>query len=82
MMLDEADICKRIMQLEEDVTVPLTNTAMESYEEFEKAITRIMLLAEKMRKNYLWGEYHSPKLSQHLNLINYWRLIIRKKQVY
>ena len=79
-MLNEADVRRGIMQLEGDATVPLTNAAMEAYEEFDKAITRIMLLAEKKCRNLFMGRVpFSPELSQHLNLINYWPLLIRKK---
>lgn len=50
------------MQLKEDATEPLTNVAMEEYEEFDNAITRIMLIAEKKCRKYVWREFHS-----HLN---------------
>ena len=80
-LLHKADICSGIMQLEEEATVPLTNAAVEAYEAFDKAITRIMLLAEKKcRKLFMGGVPFSPDLARHLNLINFWRLLIRKKK--
>ena len=57
--LDQADICSAILYLENNTTVPLTATAMEAYEEFDKIITRIMLQAKKNAGNCLWEEYRS-----------------------
>lgn len=77
--MNKADICGVILKLENDATVPLTHEALEAYDEFDKTITKIMIhAAKKCRKLFMEGVLFSPKLAQHLNIINYRRLINKK----
>ena len=47
-MLDEADIFSIIITLENNASVPLLDNDMQSYDVFDKTMTRIMLHAEKV----------------------------------
>ena len=81
-MLDHANIVDQILNLELTTTFLLTDTDMHLYEEMDCIITRYMKKAEKKcRKLYMGGIPFSPDLVIHLNLIKFWRIIIRKKKV-
>jgi len=80
-MLAAADIATRVTKLELSVTIPMTTADMEAYEEIDKCITKCMLKAEKKcRQLYMGGVLFSPELVQHINNINFWRIVIRKKK--
>ena len=69
-----------ILLLEQTATIPILDADMEKCEELDDIITKCMLKAEKKcRKLFMGGVPFPPELVIHLNLINFWRIIIRKK---
>ena len=80
-MMAAANIAQQVIALELTVTIPMTTQDIDKYELLDKCITKCMLKAEKKcRKLYMGGVPFSPELVAHLNAINFWRVVIRKKK--
>ena len=80
MMLDDAEKNRAVL-LEANAAMPLSIADALLYEEIDKEITRCTQMAEKKcRKLFMGGVPYSPELVSHLNMINLWRLLIRKKK--
>ena len=80
-LLDHANVVYQTMNLEQIPTIPLTDDDIQIYEEMHKIITRCMIQAEKKcRKLYMGGVSFSPELVNHLTLINFWYILIRKNK--
>mmetsp|Transcript_9843 Transcript_9843/g.11518 ORF Transcript_9843/g.11518 Transcript_9843/m.11518 type:complete len:103 (+) Transcript_9843:22-330(+) len=60
----------------------MLNADMAKYEDLDSNIIKYTLKAEKKcRKLYMGGVPYSPELVTHLNLIKFWRILIREKKV-
>ena len=78
--LDKIDAHKAI-PLEANAQIPLSLLDAFIYEDLDEKITRCTQKAEKKcRKLFMGGVPYSPELAMHLNQINLWRLLIRKKK--
>ena len=78
--LDKID-AHRAIPLEAAANIPLSLLDAFIFEELDDEITRCTQTAEKKcRKLFMGGVPFSPELAMHLNQINLWRLLIRKKK--
>ena len=79
--LDDENIDQIVINLQKNATILLSARDTEIYETVDKIITNYMIKAEKKcRKLFMAGVPYSPELAEHLNRINLWCLLIRKKK--
>ena len=77
----ENDILESVQTLNNEISFTMTEEQQKLYNKLDASITRCMLKAEKAcRQLYVSGVPYSPELAQHLNLINFWRVTLRKKR--